>query len=326
MNTVVTDIVKRIRGATRILLISHVDPDGDAIGSLLGLGVALRRLGKETALACPSPTPAKFAFLPGWDEITSHPEGEFDLFISLDCSDPLRMGDIYTRLISGAATPLVNIDHHVTNVRFGAVNWVGVEAVATAEMVAELVDALEVDIDREIALPLLAGIVTDTRGFRTSNVNAHVLRTASRLLDTGITVAEVLERTLNVRSYSMICLWGKMLQTTHLDGRIAWATLTPQMQQECGSNGDSDGGFVNFLASALEADVGVVFHDRGNGGIEVGFRSKPGVNIAEVALGLGGGGHPQAAGCTVRGNMAEVQQRVLTVLKAAIADQRATFS
>ena len=117
-----------------------------------------------------------------------------------------------------------------------------------------------------------------------------------------------------------------MLQTAQLDGRIAWAVLTPEMKKECGGDGDSDGGFVNFLASALEADVGVVFHDRGNGGIEVGFRSKPGVSVAEVALGLGGGGHPQAAGCTVPGAMADVQQRVLVALKEAIADQRATYS
>ena len=326
MKPVVAEIARYIHGAGRVLLVSHVDPDGDAIGSLLGLGIALRRLGKETVHACPSPMRERLTFLPGLQDITDNPQGDFDLFVSLDCSDTQRLGSIYTSLMQGSTTPLINIDHHVTNVRFGVCNWVDVEAVATAEMVVELVDALEVAIDREVALPLLTGIITDTRGFRTPNVNARVLRTASRLLDTGITVAEVLEHTLNVRSYAMVCLWGKMSQLARLDGRIAWTVLTPQMKAECGANNQGDGGFVNFLASTLEADVGVVFHDRGNGGIEVGFRSKPGVSVAEVALALGGGGHPQAAGCTVHGSLVEVQEQVLVALKAAIADQHAIYS
>ena len=210
MNTVVTDIVKHMRGAQRI---SPDQPRGPGMatpsGRFWAWGLPYAGLARRVVLSCPSPTPAKFGFLPGWQDITTQPQGEFDLFISLDCSDTLRLGGIYTGAIEGKPAPLMNIDHHVTNVRFGAVNWVGVEAVATAEMVVELIDALEVEIDREIALPLLAGIITDTRGFRTPNVNAHVLRTASRLLDTGITVAEILERTLNVRSYSMLCLWGQ---------------------------------------------------------------------------------------------------------------------
>lgn len=326
MNTAIQDIKAQIDQAVRILLVGHVDPDGDAIGSLLGLGHALNRLGKTVTLACPSDVPAKYEFLPGSQLITTTPRGDFDLAISLDNSDRQRMGAIYSNSIQDAGKPLINVDHHVTNVQFGLINWVDTEAVATAEMIVTLVDSLGVEIDREMALPLLTGIVTDTRGFRTPNMTSRVLRVASRLLDTGVTLAEILERTVNVRPYSMICLWGKMLQTSHLADGIAWTALTPQMKADCGAQDDGDGGFVSFLASAREAAVGVVFHDRGNGGVEVGLRSKPGVSVAEVALSLGGGGHPQAAGCTVHGSLADVQDQVLRAVRKAIAGQQTVYS
>jgi len=325
MNSVISQIVRLIDGAEQILLVCHMDPDGDAIGSLLGLDCALRRLGKQSTLACPTPVPAKYRFLPDSDRITTKPRGAFDLIISLDCSDTQRMGTIYDNVVRDSIAPLANIDHHITNVRFGMVNWVDTEAVATAEMVVELVEALDTKIDREVALPLLTGIVTDTLGFRTPNTTSRVLRIASRLIDAGVTLAEILERTLNVRSYSMICLWGKMLESAQLDGRIAWAVLTPRMSKACGNPGDGDGGFVNFLVSAMEADVGVIFEDTGNGSVEVGMRSKPGVSVAEVALSLGGGGHPQAAGCAVQGTLDGVRKRVLSVLQEAIADQHSLY-
>lgn len=326
MEDAIAQVVSAIQRAGRTMLACHVDPDGDSVGSMLGLGAALRRLGKEVILASPSKVGERYRFLLGWDTIVLQPKGEFDLFISLDCSDAERLGDILAFIRSTPHVPLLNIDHHVTNVSFGAVNWVDPQAVATAEMMVRLIDALGVTLDRELALPLLTGIVTDTRGFHTSNTCGETLRVASRLIDAGVDLAEIMERTMNQRPYSTICLWGKMLQKTCLDDRIIWAELTPDMSRECNTHYDSESGFVNFLVSAEEADVGVIFNDRGNGSIEVGLRSKPGVNIANVALRLGGGGHPQAAGCTVKGALPEVRQIVLVAIREALVGQNSTYS
>jgi bifunctional oligoribonuclease and PAP phosphatase NrnA len=329
MNSIVPDvlgdIVALVARADRILVMCHVDPDGDAIGSMLGLRLALGRLNKRVVTASPNRVPTKFKFLPAIEEITTRPVGPFDLFISLDCSDTLRLKHLYDLVTAAGDVPLVNIDHHITNVRFGHIHWVDGRAASTAEMVLRLVDALGVPLDPQIALPLLTGIVTDTRGFHTPNSGAPELRAASRLVEAGVPLADVTERTLNTRPYSMIRLWGKMLDTATLEGRIIWAVLVPEMQAPGTPYENGEGGFVNLLTSAQEADVGVLFHDKGDGSIEVGFRSKPGVNIAEVALRLGGGGHAQAAGCTVNGPLAEVQQTVLKALREAIADQRPIY-
>lgn len=323
MSATVHEVVKRIHQAERILLMSHVDPDGDAVGSLLGLGHALRRLGKACMLSMPEPVPSKYRFLPESDAITTLPQGAFDLYVSLDCSDTLRLGHLYP-VIREAGAPLINIDHHITNNGFGSINWVDAEAAATAVMVVELVSALGITLDRDIALPLLTGIISDTRGFRTPSTNAHALEVASRLMEAGVSLPEVMERTLNTRPYSMICLWGKMLQTTQLEDRIAWAVLTPEMQRSCASYENGDGGFVNFLATAQEADVAVIFQDKGDGSIEVGLRSKPGVNVAEVALNFGGGGHAHAAGCTIQGSLDQVRDMVLHALRARLAHHPAS--
>lgn len=326
MSDIVEDIAARLKSTQKILLIGHEDPDGDAVGALLGLRHALVRLGKEVVMASPSRPPSKYAFLPALSLITVHPPaGAYDLVVSVDCSDPQRLGGIPERLFGATPPPLINIDHHITNVLFGELNWVDPYATSTSEMVVCLVDALGVRLDREMALPLLTGIIADTRGFRTPNTTSDVLRMAGRLLDAGIELAEVMERTLNLHPFGTLCLWGKMLNTARLDGRIAWAVLTPEMRRECGNPDDGDGGFVNFLASAEEADVGVLFFDRGNHAVEISFRAKPGIDISQVAFALGGGGHPQAAGCTVQGNIDEVRERVLNMVRHALEGQRARY-
>lgn len=325
MNDSVRQIVAYLAPARRVLLMGHVDPDGDVLGALLALGEALRRQGKQVVLAVPNAPASKYAFLPGVDALVTQVQGPFDLFISLDASDPQRLRHLYTLAQTAEGAPLLNIDHHVTNVRFGTLNWVSAQAAATSEMVAELVDALGLDLDRALAFPLLVGLVSDTRGFRTPTTTPQVLRLAGRLIEAGAPLSEVMERTMNTRPYAMMCLWGKMIAVSRLEERVAWTILTPEMRRECAVSEDGDGGFVNFLATAQEADVGVLFHDLGDGGIEIGFRSKPGIDIAQVAFQLGGGGHAQAAGCMIYGELEPVRQRVLAMVREALAGQTAQY-
>jgi phosphoesterase RecJ-like protein len=307
-----------------VIVITHVAPDGDAIGSLLGLGRALRWLGKKYTLACADPTPKRFTYLPGSEAIVTSPEGEYDLVISLDCGDLERLGTAYDETLAGL--PIINIDHHVTNTHFGSVNWADTGAASTAEMVLDLIESLGVPLDSDIALCLLNGIVTDTRGFRTPNTTPRTMRAALKLMETGARLPEVTDHAFNRRPFSDVCLWGKALNGVQLDGRIIWSQITRTMHQECASSEKGDAGLVNFLSTSDEADIAIVFVEQDDGRVKVEMRSVPGVDVSAVALALGGGGHPQAAGCTLDGDLDEARERVLTAVKEALSKSKAQSS
>jgi len=315
-------IAEAIRKAQRILIATHVSPDGDAIGSLLGLGWALEGLGKEVILACADPVPRHYRYLPGSGRIVQAPDPTgVDLVISLDGSDRERMGAAYdANRLQGV--PLANIDHHVTNVRFGTWNWVDPSKASTAQLVLDLVDHLGIPLDGQVALCLLNGLVTDTLGFRTPNTGPGELAAAMRLMEAGASLRRVMHHAFNRRPFSSIRLWGLALQTVRLDGRVIWAEVTQEMQRLAGGSDVGNGSLVNFLIAAEGADVAVVFTEKEDGRVEVGFRSVAGVDVSGVALSLGGGGHPQAAGCTLSGPLPEARERVLAALAQAIRDQQ----
>jgi phosphoesterase RecJ-like protein len=314
-------IQRFIHDARRVMVITHVGPDGDAIGSLLGLGWALRWLGKEYTVACADPVPRRFTYLPGSKAIVAGPEpvlspaevGRYDLVISLDCADLGRLGTAYDESLAGL--PLVNIDHHVTNTHFGTVNWIDTEVASAAEMVLSLIESMGVPLNPEIALCLLNGIVTDTRGFRIPNTPLRTMRAVLKLMEAGAQLPEITAHVFNQRPFSDICLWAKALQGLQLDGRIIWSQITQAMRQECASSEQGDAGLVNFLGTADEADVAIVFIERNDGQVKVEMRSAPGVDVSTVAVALGGGGHPQASGCTLDGDTNEVREKVLTAVK-----------
>ncbi|HIQ04440.1 MAG TPA: hypothetical protein EYH31_01950 [Anaerolineae bacterium] len=190
-------------------------------------------------------------------------------------------------------------------------------------MVFDLVQALEIPLEQELALCLLNGLVTDTRCFRTSNTTSRVLAIATQLMEAGADLNLITERALNRKPLSTIRLWGQALPGVQLHNRIIWAEITQQMRQMAGaSDSDGDGGLVSFLVGAHEVDVAVVFTEKSDGKVEVGFRANPGYNVADLALSLGGGGHPQAAGCTLVGPLSEVRARVLDLLDRTLAEQR----
>ncbi len=311
-----------IRQALDILVLSHVMPDGDAIGSLLGLGWALHKLGKEHTLACADPVPDSFAYLPGSETIMAHPEGNYDLVISLDCSDLKRLGFAYDQH-SLRGVPIINIDHHITNVGFGSVNWVDPSSAATAQMVLTLIERLGVPPDSTIATCLLNGIVTDTHGFRTPNTTPAVMETTTRLMTAGASLPEITERVFNRRPLAVVRLWGRALSAVQLDTRIIWTEISQAMKHECGLSSDNDDGLVSFLTSANEADVGIVFTEKDDGTIDVSMRSMPGIDISSVAIRFGGGGHPQAAGCNLNGSLAEAREKVLAELRRSLLKQTA---
>lgn len=317
-------LISALRKAKKILCVSHVSPDGDAVGSLLGMGWILRHLNKTPVLTLPDPASEEFSFLPGISEIVGPEkvEDDYDLIVCLDASSPDRMGAVY-RPDQHGTIPLMVIDHHVTNTFFGDFNWVEPGCAATCQMLVYLADALAVPLQGEVAVSLLTGLVTDTLCFRTSNTDARVLQAAMRLVDGGGNLAQIAEQTLRRRPYSVLKLWGLVLPQMQLEEGVIWTTVSQAQLAAAGIVNKETGGLANQLITAKEADISATFievtNEVGQPAVECSFRAKPGFDVSEVAFALGGGGHPPAAGCTVAGSLDEVPVLVVEKLQMARA-------
>jgi phosphoesterase RecJ-like protein len=307
------DLVTR---AQRILLLTHVGPDGDAIGSMLGLAHALRRIGKEVMTAVDGGVPENLAFLPGAEAVQTALDGAVtDLTIALDCGDESRMGQVgQAALHSGA--PLINLDHHGTNSRFGQANLVDESTVASAEGVLDWLDHLGVEVDPPAAFCLLTGIVTDTLCFRTDNVTIETLGKVQRLMARGASLVEIVQRTVNRKTYAELRLWSLVLPTVRFEDHVIWAGIAQAAYAEAGIGGHDDGGLVSTLIQTEGAYISAVFRELLEGGVEVGFRAVPGFDTAAIALALGGGGHKLASGATVHEPLDTLVPRVVEMLKA----------
>jgi phosphoesterase RecJ-like protein len=309
-----------ISRARRVLALAHVAPDGDAIGSLLGFGILLRAQGKELTLACEDPVPAVYTWLPGADDIVQESNGSYDLVISLDCSDERRMGKVFQEAVAGV--PLLNIDHHVTNTQFGTVNWVDPSSVSTTQMILTLADAMGWELSKPVAICLLTGLMTDTRAFRTANVDTATLQAALRLMEAGASIHEITRRAMDQRTLASVRLWGQAFGALFLEDGILWTEVTRDMRRKWGVGEGNEAGLTNFLSGVRGAQIVVVFAERDNGIIDVGMRSVPGIDVAQIALSFGGGGHPQAAGCTLEAELAQVRGRVLAELRRTLSERQ----
>ena len=324
------EAIRSLLAANRhVLLISHVAPDGDAIGSMLGLKWLLEAQGHTTIAANQDGVPHQLRsdqVAPGWETVVRSPfkpqrqAGGYDIVIALDCSDMQRLGKAYRPSL--AAAPLINIDHHVTNLGFGAVNLVDPESSSTAEMVYRLAQALGWSIGQAAAQCLLTGIVTDTRSFRVGNVTPALLGIAQRLMEAGGSLRAINETVLDRRNVDTICLWGHALAALRLEERIIWTAIPLAMRGRCNGVEQSDSGLANFMAGAEEADVAVILTEREDGLVDVGMRAAAGFDVAQVALALGGGGHPRAAGCSLALPLEQATEHVLAALKQSLARQR----
>ncbi len=314
--------VKFIHRSVHPLLICHISPDGDAIGSLLGLGLGLRALGKTVTLACESRPHPKFDFMSGYNAIVNTVEYDrFDLVIGLDSSDATRLGNIYNaERLNGV--PLINLDHHATNLYFGEVNLVDPTVASAAQLVLTLLDHLGIPVGKDIATCLLTGVTTDTVGFRTSNVTPQVMRDAMRLMEAGASLSFVTQRAFNQRPLVELSLLALGLGRLQAEDGLAYSEISLADRRACGYEGGGDAGLVGMLARTKEVHIAAVFSEKENNQVELGFRADPGYDVAQVALGLGGGGHAAASGCTVAGPLEAAKARVLPLLRAALDEQR----
>lgn len=306
------------------LVVNHVNPDGDATGSLLAMKWLLDGLGKQTTLVNEGETPAKFMFLPGADEIVSaSAQAEhhtYDVVITCDCADFARVGEVAQWFTPECM--LLNIDHHPTNDLFGTTNLVRVDAAATAEVIFDLIKHMELSMNKELATCLYTGLLTDTGGFRYSNTSPHVMEAASNLLVHGVESAAIAERMLESITKAHVKLLQRALQTLQLsdDDQAAYLTVTLSDMYETGASNEDTEGLVNYGRNIEGVEIGVLFKEVADGKVKVSFRSRSQVDVAAIAQSLGGGGHVRAAGCTVVGALVDVQTAVTQKVSAALRE------
>lgn len=307
-----------VAAASRIQIITHLAPDGDAIGSLLGLSWSLRAAGKATVPVCVDGCPDTFRFLPGWEEIVRKSDPQADLTILVDCADQSRAGKPGENL---ARQPDINIDHHITNPGFARLNFVDAGMTATGEFLAALVPEFGLPITKPVAECLLCGLVSDTLGFRTANTGARALTAAQTLMAAGADLPAIYDRALNRRSATAVRLWGMALTQVAVADGIAWTAIPQAMKQAAGYNGRGDADVINVLGSIDEARVFIVMTENGEGSVKVSWRARPGIDVSRIAQSFGGGGHVSAAGATIAGQLSDVQNRVLDATRANMGSE-----
>jgi bifunctional oligoribonuclease and PAP phosphatase NrnA len=306
--------------ANSILVVTHIAPDGDAIGSLLGLVNALieRYPHKQINAAVDGGVPEFLQFLPGVALVKSElSSGQWDVMVSVDSSDEPRTGKAGAYGRTHAST-VVNLDHHATNTYFGQIYLVNPKAVSATEVIFDWLSAAGHPITVNVAIPLLTGLMTDTLGFRTSNVTARTLEIAQALVSAGASMTQISQRALESMSLTTLNLWKRVFSGITLDDGVIWVKLTREDLESAGADETTEIGLSSFLVKVDEARVSATFKETPDSRIELSFRSKPGYDVASVALALGGGGHKQASGATISGTLDEAVARVLPMLKEAV--------
>jgi phosphoesterase RecJ-like protein len=299
---------ERLAKSKNIIIASHVRPDGDAIGSLLGLGLAMIDAGKSVQMVLVDGVPSSYKYLDGSELIIKKPDGDFDTFITVDSADFKRVG----KSLEDLGQPDINIDHHKTNEKFGKLNLIEADEVATAAILARHLPEWGYTITQPIAAALLTGIITDTLGFRTSNTNPSALRLCAELMETGANMPDIYMRSLVKKSFAAAKYWGAGLTSMeHKDG-IVWATLTLEDRKRTGYGGNDDADLINLISAIDGNKIGMIFVAQSDNHVKISWRAlESGVDVSQVAKHFNGGGHAAAAGADLPGTLEEIQPVVL---------------
>jgi len=312
-----SQVVELVEKKDRFAITSHVRPDGDSLGSSLGLYWLLRALDKDVEVTMRDVAPHAYQLLPGADAIRVTPSVDrpYDAVFVIECSDIDRPG-----LIDLEKQFVVNIDHHSTTALFGAINWIDSTASAVGEMIYNLCKATGVRVTKEIAECVYTALLTDTGSFHYSNTTERTFKIASELVRTGVKPAKTAEAIFGSYQWPKIELLSLVLATAKRDetGHIAWMEQTLEMQEQTRASEEDADGFVNYPLSVEEIEATALFKECSPGVYRTSLRSKGDVNVAKVAEQFGGGGHRNAAGCTLKGNLESIERQVVPLLQDAI--------
>ncbi|SDW26484.1 bifunctional oligoribonuclease/PAP phosphatase NrnA [Paenibacillus sp. CF384] len=311
-----------IRDGNRFLVVSHVQPDGDAISSTIVVGWLLRQLGKQAVLINEGAVPIRLHFLESSASIINYSkqplEETFDRIIAIDCADFRRIGRISERFAESAQ--LLNIDHHPTNDAFGTANLIRIDAAATVEILYDLIEHGAISLDREVATAIYTGLLTDTGGFRYSNTTPRVMQVASRMLAEEVEGHWIANHLLEQMTKPQLLLLQRGLNrlTFSDDNRIAWLYVAFSDMSETGAVGDDLEGLVNYAVNVEGVDVGILFKETENGDVKVSMRSSGKADVAAIAQSFGGGGHVRAAGFRLEQGMQEAIGKVVQAASEAL--------
>ncbi|GAB4318549.1 MAG: bifunctional oligoribonuclease/PAP phosphatase NrnA [Candidatus Sumerlaeia bacterium] len=315
-------IVDKLIESDRFLICGHVRPDGDCVGSQMGLFWILREMGKSVRVYNPGPVaPGQFDFVPGIEHFSLKPHDDFqqDVVIYLDCGNVERLANGYR-----PAGFVINIDHHLSNALFADINWVNSRACAVGEMIYDLLERLPVELTPAIASCLYLAIIGDTGSFRYSNTNARTFEIAGDLVAHGADPARIAEGYFENRSPQSVWLAGQVLSNLHyeFDGKLVWGEITREMYERVGGPLNEPDSLVGEMRSIRGVEVAILMHGlTEEEGLRAGFRSKGRVNVALMASEMDGGGHHNAAGCYVTGDYEAIKERLLCVARKYFADQ-----
>lgn len=319
MTETIQNIIHEIRRGGSFLLTTHEGPDGDAVGSSLALASFLRRIGKEVCVHFRDPVPELFRFLPGSESVVPHiPERDFDVAVVLDVGELKRAGNEFCSFPRYAAS--INLDHHLVCEHFGTHNLIDTGAAATGVLVYRIISAFGYEIDLETALCLYVSILSDTGSFRYSNANREAFSIAGEMIERGVNAWSVAERLYETQPRKRLELLARSLSTLEVvcGGQAASLTVTRSMYDDTGTDAELTDGFVNYPRSIKGVEVAIFFRQLDEATYKIGFRSKGSVNVARFAAALGGGGHHNAAGCTLSGQLQEIKSRVYAIVNDSL--------
>jgi bifunctional oligoribonuclease and PAP phosphatase NrnA len=302
----VLSIGNLLKESKNVMVVAHLRPDGDAIGSVVGMGMALQAGGKIIQMILKDPIPARYRFLKGTEFIQHAPKEAYDLSIALDCGDLPRLGDFFKD-----RQPDINIDHHITNDKFARVNLVIPQEVATSAILAEYLPEWGFPLDINSASALCMGLLTDTNGFRIPSVTPATLELAARLMRHGAPLPEIYQQALTSQSLQTSKLWGLALTKLQMEKGLLWTSITIQDRELVGYGGRDDAEITNFLTSVEGCKVAVLFNEQSAEKVKVSWRSRNQIDVAKLAQHYNGGGHPNAAGAEIAQALKDAEPEIL---------------
>ena len=312
-------LLGHIRASNHFVLASHQRPDGDAVGSSVGMALALRAIGKRAEVVMDAPPPH---FLQPFPEvanirITSELTSSFDAAIIMECSSLDRTG-----IVGLDRSPVLNIDHHIGNTNYGAINWVDESAAACGELVFTLIEALGAPLTRDVATHIYLALLTDTGSFRYSHISPRSFEIARRCVEAGVDPQWVASTHYDSSTLGRVKLFGTVLTGMQLDAssRVAVLAITRDQAAAAGATYEDTDGIVNFPMSVKDIAAVAFFKEVGPDDWRVSMRSKGSVDVSAIARSYGGGGHKNAAGCSARGELVELQQMFMALLVNATGE------
>ena len=312
------DILEEIKKAETIAIMVHESPDGDAVGSAIAMKFALQQLGKESDVIIPEYS-RLFAFLPGTDKIVAESSiKEYDLAISIDCSDlkRLKCGEEYFE----TAKRKIQIDHHSSNTMFGDLNFVNPASPACCEVLAGMFVYWGIEITKEIGTCLVAGIITDTGGFRYSGVTAETFEFTAQLLQKGVNVSEIYKRVLDTKTKANFELTKVIINRLEMleEGKVTFTYITLEDEENAQAETGDHEGLVEIGRDIEGVEVSIFIREKDKDLYKVSLRANDYVNVADICLLFGGGGHQRAAGALMSGTKDEVKNKILNEIKKVL--------